>query len=60
MARRADDPPGPVVVANPDDDCSHDSFHALIDELRDGPEPVLESIGAGLLVAKMRLESERT
>ena len=48
MAHRpADSPPGsPVVVTNPDEDCSPAAFQALLDDLLAGPEPELESLDA--------------
>jgi hypothetical protein len=48
MAIRPSDPPpdSAVVVTNPDEDCSPEAFHALLDDLLAGPEPELESLGA--------------
>ncbi len=59
MARRAEDlPSGSVVVANPDEDCSPAAFRRLLEELAAGPEPVIESLGAGELLAQLRADAE--
>ena len=51
MARRAEDlPSGSVVIAN-GDDLSPEAFRAMLDELAAGPEPVIESLHAGELLA---------
>jgi hypothetical protein len=54
MARRAAELPSDpaVVVTNPDEDASPESFRAFIDELLSGPEPELESVDA---VAALRI-----
>ena len=54
----ADVPPGSrVVLANPDEDCSPDAFHAFLDELLAGPEPELESIGAVEALDELRIDA---
>lgn len=56
MPRRpVDAPPGSaVVVTNPDEDCSPEAFHALLDELLAGPEPALDSLDAARAVRELR------
>jgi hypothetical protein len=60
MARRAEalrnDPA--VVVTNPDEDCSSESFRAFIDDLLAGPEPECESIEAADAVRLLRVDAE--
>jgi len=58
MARRADELDGPVVIVNPDEDCSPDAFRALIDELSTSAEPEIESLDAAAVLAVIRAESE--
>lgn len=58
MARRADELHGPVVVVNPDEDCSPTAFRMLVDELLAAPEPVIESLDAASVVAAIRAESD--
>lgn len=60
MARRADDLLGPVVVTNPDEDCSPDAFRSLLDELSAAPEPRIESLDSADVLADIRAESELT
>ena len=59
MARRAADlPHGPsVVVLNPDEDCSPESFRAFIDELLSGPEADLETLDAAAVLGVVRAEA---
>jgi hypothetical protein len=53
-----DVPPGSVVVVtNPDEDCSPEAFHALLDELLAGPEPELESLGAAEALRELRVDA---
>jgi hypothetical protein len=60
MANRSDDlPPGSaVVVTNPNEDCSPEAFHALLDGLVAGPEPELESLGAAEALRELRVDVE--
>jgi hypothetical protein len=60
MAHRpADSPPGsPVVVTNPDEDCSPAAFRALLDDLLAGPEPELESLDAAEAIRELRADAE--
>jgi hypothetical protein len=60
MANRPDDlPPGSaVVVTNPDEDCSPEAFHALLDDLLAGPEPELESLDAAEALRELRVDAE--
>jgi len=58
MARRADELHGPVVVVNPDEDCSPSAFRGLIDELLTAPESEIESLDAASVLAAIRAESE--
>ena len=62
MAHRADDlSHGPsVVLVNPDEDCSPAAFRLLVDELLDGPEPALKSLGAAAMLEELRAERERS
>lgn len=57
MARRADDLHSRLVVANPDEDCSPEAFHALIDELLAAPESDIESLDAPSVLEALRAES---
>lgn len=56
MPRRPVDlPPGSaVVVTNPDEDCSPEAFHALLDALATEPEPELNSLDAAPVVRELR------
>ncbi len=48
-------PPGStVVVTNPDEDCSPEEFHALLEELLRGPEPEMDSLDAAQAVRELR------
>ena len=60
VARNASDLPADpaIVVTNPDEDCSPEAFHILIDELLAGPEPELESIGAAEALRDLRVDSD--
>ena len=53
-------PPWPtrVVLANPDEVCSPTAFREMLDEIAAGPEPVIDSLGAGELLAEMRASYE--
>jgi hypothetical protein len=54
----ADVPPETgVVLTNPDEDCSPDAFHALLDEVLAGPEPELESVGAVEALDELRVDA---
>lgn len=59
MPRRpVDVPPGSVVVVtNPDEDCSPEAFHALLDELLAGPEPELDSLDAAEALRELRVDA---
>lgn len=46
--------PTKVVLANPGEDCSPAAFRVSLDEIAAGPEPTIESLGAGELLAAMR------
>jgi hypothetical protein len=60
MARRSEDVPARSVrIANPDEDCSPNAFRAVLDELAAGPEPEIDSLHAGELLAEMRADAER-
>ena len=59
MARRVEDLPTRVVLANPDEDCSPAAFRAMLDEIAAGPEPTIDSLDGGELVAEMRKDAER-
>jgi len=60
MANRPNDlPPGSaVVIINPDEDCSPEAFHALLDDLLAGPEPELESLDAAEAIRELRADAE--
>lgn len=60
MANRpADLPPGSaVVVTNPEEDCSAEAFHVLLDDLASRPEPELDSIGGAEAVRALRVDAE--
>lgn len=59
MARRASDVPADpaVVITNPDEDCSPESFRVMIDELLADPEPELEMVGAAEALRSIRTDS---
>lgn len=59
MARNASHlPADPVIVqTNPDEDCSPSAFRLLIDELLEGPEPELDSIGAAEALRELRVDA---
>ena len=59
MANRPElQPASAVVVTNPDEDCSAEAFHALLDDLLAGPEPELESLGAAEALRELRVHAE--
>lgn len=58
MARRADELQGPVVIVNPDEDCSPAAFRLLLEELATSPEPEIESLDATAVLAALRADSE--
>jgi hypothetical protein len=60
MVNRPNDlPPGSaVVVTNPDEDCSPEAFHVLLDDLLAGPEPELESLDAAEALRELRVDAE--
>jgi hypothetical protein len=60
VARNASDVPvdPPIVVINPDEDCSPEAFRAFIDELLAGPEPELETLEGAEAVRALRTEAE--
>jgi hypothetical protein len=60
MVKRPNDlPPGSaVVVTNPDEDCSPEAFHVLLDDLLAGPEPDLESLDAAEALRELRVDAE--
>jgi hypothetical protein len=51
-------PSSAVVVTNPDEDCSPEAFHALLDDLLAGPEPELESLDAAEAIRELRADAE--
>jgi hypothetical protein len=52
-------PPGSaVVVTNPDEDCSPEAFHALLDDLLAGSEPELESLDAAEAIRELRADAK--
>ena len=59
MARSAEELPNDpaVVVTNPDEDCSSESFRAFIDELLAGPEPEIESVEAADALRLLRVDA---
>ena len=59
MVRSASELPSDpvIVVTNPDDDCSPDSFRSFIDDLLGGPEPELDSIRAAEALRELRVDS---
>jgi len=59
MARRAEELPNDpaVVVTNPDEDCSSESFRAFVDELLAGPEPEIESVEAAEALHLLRVDA---
>jgi hypothetical protein len=46
-----------VVVTNPDEDASPESFRAFIDDLLSGPEPDVESIEAADALRRLRVDA---
>ena len=60
MVNRPNDlPPGSaVVVTNPDEDCSPEAFHVLLDDLLAGPEPELESLDAAEAIRELRADAK--
>jgi hypothetical protein len=46
-----------VVVTNPDEDCSSESFRAFVDELLAGPEPEIESVEAAEALHLLRVDA---
>jgi hypothetical protein len=60
MANRADDVPpcSAVVVTNPEEDCSPEAFHVLLDDLLAGPEPELESLDAAEALRELRADAK--
>ncbi len=57
MARELPNDPA-VVVTNPDEDCSSESFRAFVDELLAGPEPEIESVEAAEALHLLRVDAE--
>jgi hypothetical protein len=59
MARRAEELPNDpaVVVTNPDEDRSSESFRAFVDELLAGPEPEIESVEAAGALHLLRVDA---
>ena len=59
VPRNASDLPSDpvIVVRNPDDDCSPSAFRVLLDELLEGPEPALDSIGAAAALRELRVDA---
>ena len=59
MARRAEELPNDpaVVVTNPDEDCSSESFRVFVDELLAGPEPEIESVEAAEALHLLRVDA---
>ena len=60
MARSAQALPNDpaVVVTNPDEDCSLESFRVFIDDLLAGPEPEIESVEAADALRLLRVDAE--
>jgi hypothetical protein len=57
--RLADLPPNSaVVVTNPEEDCSTEAFHALLDDLVGRPDPELDSIGGASALRALRVDAE--
>lgn len=46
-----------IVVTNPDEDCSPDAFREVLDEVIEGPEPELDSIGAAEALRELRVDA---
>ncbi len=59
MARSAEELPNDpaVVVTNPDEDCSSESFRGFVDELLAGPEPEIESVEAAEALDLLRVDA---
>jgi hypothetical protein len=53
----ADLPTDPIIVTNPNEDCSPAAFRTFIDELLAGPEPELDSIGSAEVLHELRVDS---
>ena len=47
-----------MVVTNPEEDCSAEAFHALLDYLARGPDPELDSIGGASALRALRVDAE--
>ena len=47
-----------MVVTNPEEDCSAEAFHALLDDLARGPDPELDSIGGASALRALRVDAE--
>jgi hypothetical protein len=47
-----------IVVTNPDEDCSPDTFSAFIEQLLAGPEPELDSLDATEALHQLRVDAE--
>ena len=45
------------MVSNPDEDCSPEAFHALLDDLLAGPEPELERLDAAEVIRELRADA---
>ena len=60
MANRPNDLPhgSVVVVTNPDEDCSPEAFHAVLDDLLAGPEPELESLDTAEALQELRVDAK--
>jgi hypothetical protein len=57
--RSADLPPGSVeVVANPEEDCSPEAFHAFLEDLLAGPEPDLRASTTAGALRELRVDAE--
>jgi hypothetical protein len=57
--RSADLPPdSTVVVTNPEEDCSAEALHALLDDLARGPDPELDSICGVEALPALRVDAE--
>ena len=47
-----------MVVTNPEEDCSGEAIHALLDDLARGPHPELDSIGGASPLRALRVDAE--
>jgi hypothetical protein len=45
-------------VTNPEEDCSTEAFHALLDDLVGRPDPELDSIGGASALRALRVDAE--